>query len=375
MDGGRDELKVYFDVGTLDVVHPSGVSVYILELVERLARVPEVDLQLVVKPSRLMRRIRLARFLGRPVKILYPWTGLGEREAIYHGPDFKLDSGLFLKSVVTVHDLGVFEGKYLPREFENEGRDKFKQMMRMSPDRVLANSSFTRQEILKHFPEFPQERVAVTPLGSDRSFVLDRVGGADAGAGAGALDVGASGPYILYVGQIDERKNVLGVVKAYDLLCKAALADLSQVPDLVLAGGHGNGSDKVFDFIAQSAFKNRIHVVGYVGDERLRELYKGAKIFVYPSFYEGFGLPILEAFHASCPVVTSNRGAMKEVAGDAAVLVNPDEPVEIMKGLESLLHNEGLRAELIEKGMARVSQFTWDKCCAETVAQYRRALG
>jgi glycosyltransferase involved in cell wall biosynthesis len=166
---------------------------------------------------------------------------------------------------------------------------------------------------------------------------------------------GIRGDYILAVGTREPRKNLQRVLEALNIL-------VSQYPSisLVVAGKFGWGQEI-----------SNFQLLGYVPKEDLACLYAGAEVFVYPSLYEGFGLPILEAMSSGCPVVTSNVSSMPEVAGEAAVLVNPKSVKEIAGGIKRAMKE---RTELIKKGFARVKEFSWEKTARETLGVYQEAF-
>jgi len=176
---------------------------------------------------------------------------------------------------------------------------------------------------------------------------------------------GIKGPYIVFLGGLEPRKNLESLVRAFGMI-------EDRRSSLVLAGGTvtwaSNYSEAIDRAIAALPTDVRARIVrtGYVPDADRRALLSGAEMLAYPSLYEGFGFPILEAFAANVPVLTSNRSSMPEVAGNAAVLVDPDDPASIAKGLDDLLGDDDLRNVLRASGMARVASFTWERCARQT---------
>jgi len=169
--------------------------------------------------------------------------------------------------------------------------------------------------------------------------------------------------FIFYLGTIEPRKNVLGIIKAFE-----AWKNNSKIADdyfLVLAGARGWLSGDVWKAIADSPFKNKIKYLGYVAEEDKFALYHSASLFLYPSFYEGFGLPPLEAMSCGVPVIASANSSFPEVLGDAAFLVNPYDLNDIANGIEEVLSNQTFRELLIKKGEERVEKFSWQKAAEE----------
>jgi len=171
-------------------------------------------------------------------------------------------------------------------------------------------------------------------------------------------------PFILAVGKISPRKNLEVVIKALDKL-------QSSIPHyLVTVGGDGWDFHGVKSLVDSLGLSDRVHFLGYVSDEQLHALYSEATLFIYPSLFEGFGLPVLEAMASGCPVVTSNISSLPEVAGDAAFLIDPHDVDDVASAIEAVCKNQNIAAELKRKGLERASQFSWKKCAEETLAVY-----
>ncbi|KKR29870.1 MAG: Glycosyltransferase, partial [Candidatus Gottesmanbacteria bacterium GW2011_GWC2_39_8] len=167
--------------------------------------------------------------------------------------------------------------------------------------------------------------------------------------------------YILFVGTIEPRKNIQGLIKAFNLLKK----EHGIAHKLIIAGMKGWMYEDIFKEYENSAFKNDIIFKGYISDQELARLYKNASVFVYPSFYEGFGFPILEAFGYGVPVVTSKTSSCGEIAGDSALLVNPERYQEIVEAILKIISDSSLRQGLIIKGFERAELFTWQNTSIE----------
>jgi glycosyltransferase involved in cell wall biosynthesis len=172
---------------------------------------------------------------------------------------------------------------------------------------------------------------------------------------------------ILNVGAIQRRKNIARLVEAFETLAPPW--------QLVLAGSHGYGAREILARIERSPARDRIRVTGYVTPEELAGWYARAAVFAFPSLDEGFGMPVLEAMAAGVPVVTSNRSALPEVAGDAALLVDPDDSEALGQALRELTLDGDLCRRLVRRGIARAQMFTWEKAVRETWDVYRTLLG
>jgi len=178
-------------------------------------------------------------------------------------------------------------------------------------------------------------------------------------------------PYALYVGTVQPRKNLARLIEAYGLLVEANEIGW----DLVIAGGQGWQSDQFQAQVAEAELSERVHFPGYVADESLPALFRGALFFAFPSLFEGFGLPVLEAQQMGVAVMTSNNSSLPEVAGDAALLVDPDDVDAIADAMLRLSRDESLRQELIAKGYENVKRFSWEKAARETLAVLVKAAG
>jgi glycosyltransferase involved in cell wall biosynthesis len=178
-------------------------------------------------------------------------------------------------------------------------------------------------------------------------------------------------PYILFVGSIEPRKNLLRLLQAY-----ARLREWSMKWRLVIVGARNYWkSSPVVQAVQAMRLQESVTFTGYVPDADLPALYNGANLFCFPSLYEGFGLPVLEAMACGTPVVTSNTSSLPEVAGDAAILVDPYNVDEIAEAMQRVLSDPDLAADLRGKGLERAKQFSWDRTARETIAVYEKILG
>jgi glycosyltransferase involved in cell wall biosynthesis len=181
---------------------------------------------------------------------------------------------------------------------------------------------------------------------------------------------GLADDYVLYVGKLLAHKNLERLIEAFALLRRR-----HAIPHhLVLAGPPQGDVERLVHVAEQRGVTDRVHLLGYVADEELPLLYAGAAVFAFPSLSEGFGLPVLEAMACGTPVVTSNTSSLPEVAGDAAVLVDPVSIEAIADGIWSVLADDPLRRSLVAKGVERAARFTWQRCAEQTLEAYRRTV-
>jgi glycosyltransferase involved in cell wall biosynthesis len=173
------------------------------------------------------------------------------------------------------------------------------------------------------------------------------------------------------VGTLEPRKNIKTLIKAYaHLMQDSPVEEIS----LVIVGGKGWLYEEIFREVERVSLKTKIIFTGYVTEEEMICLYNGAKIFVYPSLYEGFGLPPLEAMACGVPVIVSNVSSLPEVVGDAALMFSPESFVELKDKIQELLNDQALSEDLILRGKERVKQFTWEKAAKQTMQVYEESL-
>jgi glycosyltransferase involved in cell wall biosynthesis len=280
------------------------------------------------------------------------WTGAID---VVHGPNFVVPPAKRAAELVTVHDLTPVHHP----EYCDANTVQYPTLIRRALRRgahVHTVSEFVGREVADVFG-IPGERIHVVHNG------ISDVSAGD--PSAGRLLAG-SPRYVLALGTIEPRKNLAALVRAFDAIA-ASDPDLR----LVLAGARGWNTAEFDAAYAAAHARARIRITGRIDDVQRADLLAGATLLAYPSRYEGFGLPPLEAMSAGTPVLATAVGALPEVLGDAALLVQPTAD-DIARGLSELVHDEGLRARLVARGEQRVTQFSWDRCADELVQVYEK---
>jgi len=173
---------------------------------------------------------------------------------------------------------------------------------------------------------------------------------------------------ILFIGRLEKRKNLVNLIKAFNLFKKTYNLQ-STTYNLVLAGKRGFGFEEIKKAIKESPYKKDIILKNYISEEEKSELYKNADLFVFPSFYEGFGLPILEAMSYRVPVICSNNSSLPEVSGGSVLLVDPNNIKEISEAMNKVFSNDDLKNKMIKKGFENIKKFSWEKCARETIRE------
>ncbi len=318
-------------------------------------------------PHKLRRKIGqvplFARAYGKFMPLLASNNLDRVKDAVFHGPNYFVPK-THLPSVVTIHDLSIY------RYPQWHPKARIERMQMAIPEAIerasliLAISESTRRDIIDQF-QIPAERVQVTLLGVDQNYhprtstelapVLSKFG----------LSKNA---YSFFVSTIEPRKNLTNLIAAYRLLPIA----MRQRWPLVLVGGGGWQSEDIHADIQRAVSEGWLKYLGFVDQADLPALYAGARLFTYPSWYEGFGLPIAEAMASGVPVLTSNCSSMPEVAAGAARLVEPGDVDSIREGLAQALDDDAWRELAVQRGLQRATELSWDACVRNTVAAYQR---
>jgi glycosyltransferase involved in cell wall biosynthesis len=297
----------------------------------------------------------------RRIPVAFPALARRESASLAHVHYF-VSPRLRCPAVVTVHDLSYARA---PELFSRRDRTLLK-LVRGSvrrAARVIAVSEFTRRDLCEVYGVDPA-KVAAIPNGVSSDFRPV----ADAKEHV-RQRFGINRPYVLCVGALQPRKNIPLAIEAY-----AQLVGRGTECELVVAGGDRGGRLDVLDAILRTRLTGRVHLVGRVEDDELPALYSGARALVFPSLYEGFGLPALEAMACGTPVIASNTTGLAEAVGDAGVTVDPRSAEELTDAMRRVLDDDALRERLIAAGLARAAEFTWGRMARSTAAVYRDAL-
>jgi glycosyltransferase involved in cell wall biosynthesis len=231
-------------------------------------------------------------------------------------------------------------------------------------DKVITISECTKRDVMKYL-KAPEEKVKVIYNGKDEGFKPVNQKEVDKFKQKYNLDFS----FILYVGVLQPRKNIPTLIKAYYKLKKEGIKH-----KLVIAGGKGWQYKKIFETVEKLNLQKDVIFIGHIPDDDIPKLYNAADLFAFPSIYEGFGLPPLEAMACETPVVTSNSSSLPEVVGDAGIMVNPYDVDGLSKAMYEVLTNEGLRADMVKKGLERAKMFSWEKCAKEVLEVYEEAI-
>jgi len=374
--------------GTSLLAPLTGIGQYVRHLFTAMEKLPEADIRLyygthcergIKLPSvhsaqavqrsygwvkRFLPRPRLLKKLAEQTLFRYH-TGGGSGQTLYHEPNY-VPMPYKGPLVLTVCDMSCFDHP------ETHPQERVRLMQRDLPpaiekaDHIIVISKSSGDALRQWFNVDPS-RITITYLAADPRFrprPAETVAPLLAGLGL------TPGGYVLSVGTLEPRKNLATLFAAYAGLP----APLRQRYPLAVAGLNGWNTEGLMKAASELIRRGELKLLGYVPDELIPALYAGAAAFCYPSRYEGFGLPALEAMASGVPVITSNRTSLPEVVGDAGIMVDPDDVEGLRERLRQLLEDATYAAELGHRGLLRSQTFSWDRCARETFSVYRQVM-
>jgi glycosyltransferase involved in cell wall biosynthesis len=376
-------LKIAIDIRRMTEF---GVGTYIRNVVRTLGRLDRENKYLLIGPPAKVQEIGPLPPNFHSVPLTSPErTVQGYRDFrtvlrrlecdLVHIPNlFSIPRALPCPYVMTVHDML----EHMSRAREQSGfwsslHFQLTRRVLRGAARIFAVSNFTRAEIEKLFG-IPSTRIEVVYNAIDERFLHGHATAADREMIAQRYQV--TYPFLLYTGRVSPHKNVVRMIEAFSAL-KTELERDHLYPDLklIIIGDDLSGNPDLRRTVIRSGVQHDVRFLGFVPIEVLRIFYDVAKIFVFPSLYEGFGLPPLEAMAHGTPVVTSNVSSLPEVVGNAAVLVNPENIFEMMRALHRVLTDQPLRERMKERGYQQVTKFSWEKSVRRIMEVYRHPAG
>ena len=386
-------IKVVFDAQLLFERQKTGIGWNAKKMIDELVQYPELDCTLncflmkdrertesilkvyreqgcKVHQSRWM-PARIYYHLERLLPVPYRWI-FGKNDGITQFFNYTIPFGVSGKCVTIIHDIAFLTYPETVAKRTRQWLGKNLKIYCQRADVILTVSEFSRQEI-HHYLEIPLEKIHVVYNGVDPEqyhpdYSEDRIQEVKA-------KYNIPGSYILYLGTLEPRKNIETLIRAYQKLLAAGPSRFGQPPSafpkLVLAGKKGWLYDSIFQLVKEFHLENQVIFTGYVDESDAAPLLCGARMFVFPSLYEGFGIPPLEAMACGTPVIVSDCASLPEVVGDAGLLVPPTDIEKLAENMNRLLKDDHLHAALREAGLKRVGQFTWKASAKKLVHIYR----
>lgn len=354
--------KLALDLRILDDRNISGIGRYAFEIARRLVQYKTEDYYLIGEfedpflDAHKRKRIDLGHSEPNKTNKLLALNGYIERYDLVFSPYYPIPEKRTFKGILTIHDL-------IPLRFPDMFTDSrvnnfFNKDIRkcvQSIDHIIVDSDSTKKDVID-FYSVDENKISVVYLASS----LPQVSHYNTSLIYEKFKL--HNPYILSVCTLEPRKNLIRVLKAFEIIQDRYGQELR----LVLVGGLGWKYKELLKEIEHHKYKNNILLTGYVSDEELAYLYSKAFMMVYPSLYEGFGLPVLEAMAYGVPVVTSNISSLPEVGGDAVIYCEPYQVESIAHAMEMIIANPSLKKELSENGKKRSKLFSWEKAAAQT---------
>lgn len=355
----------------------TGIGHYTLELARALASIAPNDEFEIVAPSAFLSApssLPNLHFRDAGVKGLSRryWWPIGLpiycRRAsfdLFHGTNFDLPYWVSCPTVLTIHDLSLL---LYPHTHESHlVRRSWLRLPRMARKAtvIITPSQTVKAEVCKHLG-VDSGKVFAIPEAAREAFYPAQTSEVE----PVLKRLGVSPEFILFVGTVEPRKNLLTLVRAFERVVHAQASPLQ----LVIAGQEGWLSDDLTSYLEGLGIARQVRFTGHLSDDELRALYSSCRVFVYPSFYEGFGLPLLEAMACGAPVVTSNVPAIVETVNDVARLIAPTDADDLAQAITSLLDDENERAHRSGAGIQHAKKFSWERTAAATLAVYQEAI-
>jgi len=367
----KADVRIAIDARKL---HDFGIGTYIRNLLRQLSRIDQATDYLLLCQER---DLQMGADLGRNFRTVIDRSGpysareqvsvplvLGRKHVdLFHAPHYVLPPLTRCRSVVTIHDcIHLMFPQYLPNRFALAYARSSIWMAARKADRILTVSEASKRDILRFF-DVPPEKITVIYNGIDDRF---HVQPAEDEMVRVRERYQLQGEFVLYAGNVKPHKNLERLLDAFHQVRQGGLDHLK----LVVIGDEISKYTELRRAVHRLNLHKHVRFLGYMPDEMLAVLYRLAAVFVFPSLYEGFGLPPLEAMACGTPVVTSNVSSLPEVVGDAAVLVDPTDPSSIAEGIRQVLTDPALAARLRARGLARAAEFSWERSVAQIHAIY-----
>lgn len=374
--GKMKKIKVAILTYCVDGTKTSGISVYTIKLIENLKKNKNIELwlihakkddsliyenvnQIIIPFIKLLLTSFFLRYMRKIPRIFEKL----KFDIVHDVNGVRLISEFSQKNIKTLHDMVPFKYANTQRLIDNILYKICFYLVNSHSYKIITDSQSSKEDIIKYL-RIPEQKIKVVYIGYDKN-KFKPIKNSEVQKVKQRL-----GKFILFVGTLEPRKNIVRLVQAFTKIKK-------DFPDyrLIIIGGNGWKYGQILGEIKKLNLNdNRIKLLGAIPHDELSPFYNAAELFVFPSLYEGFGLPPLEAMACGCPVITSNVSSLPEVVGDAALKVNPYNVDEIAEAMKKVLSDKRLNHEMTKKGLKQCRKFSWDKCAEETVKIYNEAM-
>lgn len=351
-------MKMFFDVSSLVEDDLTGIGTYTKQLFLNLKNQNDHSIFPICSASRWPKRGKAEKHIHTKVSSSLILPHLPFEFKLLHSPDHRQLTVPAHIHVQTIHDLGVLEeSNFSDQKFQKKFRKRFNEVLTNPKiDQFIVVSEFSKSRLLHFYPQL-NDRVKVIYSGSNHIHINE------------SRNRIFPWPYLLTTGTLENRKNILGLLQAFKMIAP-------KYPELrlLLLGKEGYGSQTILKAIDGHPFKDRIIWKNYVSESVLSNAYRFAEMFVFPSFYEGFGFPILEAMRHRCPVVCSSIPSLTEIGGDAILTFNPKDSYQMAEVIEQVFVNPSIRFLLKSRCHANVQKFNWTTTAQQTWDLYMELL-
>ncbi len=355
-------MVIGIDASRVNIKNKTGTEYYSYNLIKHLLKIDKINKYILYSSRSLKDEFKGLNFVNRTLYTPYLWTQLRlSAEILKAPPDLLFIPAHTIpwihpkKTVVTIHGL---EYEYYPEAYSAFERRHLRLTTRLAVKwarRIIVPSECTKRDLIK-FYQADKGKVKVVYHGYDFKSQIPNP--------KSQINPNFQNTkYILFIGRLEKRKNLVRLIQIFNLLKKKY--NISH--KLILAGKKGFGFGEIKKAIQNSSYQRDIFLKGYILEKEKTDLLKNADIFVFPSFYEGFGIPVLEAMVSGTPVVCSNVSSLPEIVGDAALLVDPLDADKTAEAVYKLLKDENLRNKMIRRGFENIKRFSWEKCARETL--------
>ncbi|HFC76657.1 MAG TPA: glycosyltransferase family 1 protein [Candidatus Moranbacteria bacterium] len=367
-------MKIAIQSADLDNSRIDGTRVYLWNVLKYLGKLSSQDDFFIYHKADFNPELRPVEFSNYKIKKIWSpalWTQTKFALEIWRDKidilwmpmhNIPLIKSKKMKTVVTIHDLAF---KRFPKTFPKKDLYRLNFLTDLAvknSDKIIAVSNSTKNDILKFYPKISEGKIKVIYHGFDAE-LFQKIFSAEKVKEILAKFSIDDSKFLLYVGAIQPRKNLKILIKAFDIYKQKTNSDIK----LVLAGGKAWRWQETIKAIRKSSFQQDIILTGKISFDEVSVLYQNASLFIFPSLYEGFGIPILEALSAGVPILSANNSSLPEVGGNAVEYFDDSSPSNLAEKINNVLDNEKKRNEMIAKGIKQVQKFSWKKCAQETL--------